>query len=436
MIFVRCALLLGLLVIGARNGGSLIAVTLLMYNASVSLIIFSNTTFFGRRQIFGAGLAVVGGLFVSLRASLGEFNLEFLPQGYRIDASSLGALESQAQLSVAVTLTTYIALRTVWPDYRPATNISSLRQTLPFGTVRKAAIGLVTIRLLLQFGGVGVKSAVGTIPLGANIFTVVEVLAPLAIVALLVEAFTSGDKKKLRFATALLALEAIVIAFGGARGGVVLAGTLFSFAFLGTGGRVNKRTFFKALGAIAIGIVGLQFSIGRRESIAGGTDFGLVEFLLLRLPGFHRLAPVLDRRVELGWIGAVQPDAVKLNVYGLPDERVVNLGTSWPGLGFLASGLSGLLLISIVCGLLAFLGDRWLRRSKSTASLTVWIFLASFAVQAYSAARPRTEIRELLILGLVAVAWKTNLALSRRRNGSSKSERRATNVQSQTQAVA
>ena len=407
MTITRLAILLALTAYATFEGNQLSSILLLNLNAAVAMSVLARTAFGPNRQIFGAAMATVAGIFVSFRSMLGEFNLGFLPQGYSIESESLGQLDLIAQLSVAFTLVTYASLNAVLPTAtdRSAERKTEFLPTIPIELVRRIALLLVTLRLALQTVGVGVKGTVSSLPFGANLFTLVDIFTPLSILALLVDGFASGSIRKTRLAISVLALDAVVISLGGTRGGVVDAGLLLAYAYFGTGGRLDARSLVKALGVVASVLVGLNFAIGRRLEVSGGQDFGLIDFLLFRLPGFHRFAPVVDSDLRLGWLDAVQPTAVKELVYQLPPESPTGIGTSWPGIGYLASGVTGMAIVGVLFGILAFAGDRSLLRVKTTSGLTLLIYLAGFASWSYSGARPRVEVRELVVLLAVALIW-------------------------------
>lgn len=397
--------------IGLIAGASTLSIIVFAVTIWATIPLATQVTTDGTRRIGALGLFLSGILLVGFRGLLGDWNLQFLPQGYRIEPEGLPRIEVLLQISVATTFASYGVFTALSPQHGSST--ASIRSTIPIAPVRFAALALTTVRLVVQGFGVGVKGGVVAIPYGANLSTILDVFTPLAIVALLVDGFVNREKPdRIRLAIGLLIFDTIVVTLGGARGGVLDAGILLAATYFGTGGRLDFRVVLRAVLVGATVLWGLDLSIGRRLELVDGSDFGLIEFLAFRLPGFHRAAPVLHADVNVSWVAAVQPTTVKYFVYQLPESSITGVGSSWPALGFLAGGVWGMVLISSLFGAIFSLLDRRTRHADSSFDLAVYIFLTAYTLSAYSAARPRVEIRELFLVLTVYVFFRRRARLS------------------------
>lgn len=396
-------LFLPLLVLyGRAHGLSSVALVAALTTLGLSLVLLNRCTRQPERHLFGLAILLTGTLLISVRGLTGRADLVNIPQDYRLPFSSYNQTVALGSLAISAMIVGYLAVRP--RRVSGARNHNELGNGYLFQWVSYVMMASVAITgrvVLLMIFGLGGKGAKTSFPGAGHLLLAFVSVSRLLVASLLLHALRTHDPRRLRTALLLLISDAGVDVLGGSRGAVLQATILLGACWLvSTRFRIGWRTV--AIGAVTMLVLflGTSAAIEQRQRVSGGSDFEVIEFLMQRTSGTNRLAPIIDADVRIGWTTTMlqSESQIKEHIYNIPKFQPVGIGTHAIGIGYLAQGTFGAIVIGVLFGVVARLFDVAARFTTRPDSLGLYVVLALFFLQVMQGLGPARHLRELVAI--------------------------------------
>lgn len=393
---------------GQSNGLSAAALSAVALSLLLTAIVLRRAAPDARRRLASLSIVAAGSLLTSARALLGRHDLDNVPQGFLLPFSSYNRAAIFGSVGVALTLATYLLLdmlRVPGPE-RPYRN--------PTPSVVRAFFWLsaafIGARGMLLFGvGLGSKAVGSPFPGSGILHTALVQGVRLTVLSLAVSAAWSNSRRTWSLVVRLVAVDTAISILGGNRGAI-----FFTLALL-AGARLSAKPITYRPSARALTVLAVlplliyavtRIAVVQRASLTGGIDFGVGEFLSLRISGMNRLGPVFDADLVVGWRTAVlrTNELINERIYGIIGSRSESIGVGAPatGIGYLAAGTTGVYVVSVGIGVVARILDAFRRRAASALEIAVYVSASLTFLQAIQGLRFVVQVREALVL---AVMW-------------------------------